>query len=84
LLDAVQDLEITWVTLAEGNPLSGRTLAEANLRAQTGASVVAVRQGGELVPNPSSEIRIRAGDQLALIGESAQVSAAESLLARDA
>ncbi len=80
LVDAVNDLEITWVTLAEGNPLSGRTLAEANLRVQTGASVVAIRQEGALFPNPSSDIRLRAGDHLALIGESSHVSVAVSLL----
>jgi CPA2 family monovalent cation:H+ antiporter-2 len=84
LLDAVQDLEITWVTLAMGSPFAGRTLAQANLRAQTGASVVAIRHEGVVLPNPSSEIVLRAGDQLALIGEDAHVSAAETLLAGSA
>jgi CPA2 family monovalent cation:H+ antiporter-2 len=82
LLDAVHNLEITWVTLAEGTALAGRTLADANLRAQTGASVVAIRKDGGLIPNPASDILLREGDQLALIGESAQVGAAESLLTR--
>jgi CPA2 family monovalent cation:H+ antiporter-2 len=80
LLDAVHDVQITWVTLAPGNHLSGRTLAEANLRAQTGASVVAIRHDGALLSNPASDVRLAAGDQLALIGDSGQVSAAESLL----
>jgi CPA2 family monovalent cation:H+ antiporter-2 len=84
LLDAAQHLEITWVTLAIGNPLAGRTLAEANLRAQTGASVVAIRHEGVVLPNPKSAIVLRAGDQLALIGEDAHVTAAETLLSRGA
>jgi len=80
LVDAVPELDITWVTLAKENPLSGRTLAEANLRTQTGASVVAIRHEGALLRNPSPDVVLRAGDQLALIGERSQVSAAELLL----
>jgi monovalent cation:H+ antiporter-2, CPA2 family len=84
MLDAVHGVEVSWVTLAEGNALAGRTLADANLRALTGASVVAVRNAGGLVPNPAPDILLRAGDQLALIGEISQVSAAESLLSAGA
>ena len=83
LLGAAQDVEITWVTLAPGNALSGQTLAEANLRAQTGASVVAIRRDQVLIPNPSADLQLCAGDQLALIGESPQVSAAEAVLSGD-
>ena len=80
LLDAVHHVEVTWVTLAEANPLSGRTLLEANLRALTGVSVVAIWHEGVLVPNPPPDVRLCAGDRLALIGERSQVSAAQSLL----
>jgi len=80
MLDASHDVDISWVTLTQDSLLSGRTLAEANLRAQTGASVVAIRRDGALLPNPSTDLRLQLGDQLALIGESSQVAAAETLL----
>ena len=39
LLSATQGIEITWFTLDSGSPLAGQTLAAANLRARTGASI---------------------------------------------
>jgi K+/H+ antiporter YhaU regulatory subunit KhtT len=42
---------------------------------------LAVRRGEALVPNPPPEFPLRAGDQLALIGEGPQLAAAESFLA---
>jgi CPA2 family monovalent cation:H+ antiporter-2 len=79
LLDATHEAELTWVTVAPDSALSGKTLVESELRARTGASVVAVRRHEELVTNPSPEFRLRAGDQLGLIGLYSQVSVAESL-----
>ena len=78
LLEAAENLEITWVPVAGG--LDGRTLAEANLRAKTGASVVAMHRDGALVPAPAPETRLKAGDRLALIGAPEHLEAAESFL----
>jgi CPA2 family monovalent cation:H+ antiporter-2 len=84
LLDAAHEVELSWVTVAPDSPLSGKTLVEADVRARTGASVVAVRRDEELLPNPSPELRLRAGDELALIGVRSQVSVAEALATNDA
>jgi CPA2 family monovalent cation:H+ antiporter-2 len=46
----------------------GRTLAEVNLRALTGASVLAILRGETGILMPSSEEVLREGDVLALIG----------------
>ncbi len=80
LLDAVHELEIAWIPLAEDNPLIGQTLAEANIRARTGASVVAILRDGRVIPNPKSLTVFQAGDLLGLIGEPVQLQAAEHLL----
>jgi CPA2 family monovalent cation:H+ antiporter-2 len=53
LLEAESGIEIRWFRLPDASPLLGRTLADANLRARTGASVVAILRHGELSPNPS-------------------------------
>lgn len=80
LLEAAQDVEISWAPVADGSPFSGRTLAEANLRARTGASVVAIHRDGSVVPGPAPETRLRAGDRVGLIGRPEHVEAAETLL----
>ena len=59
---------LEWVTVAAGSPLSGATLAEANVRAATGASVIAVQRGSETVASPEAEFRVEAGDTLVAIG----------------
>ncbi|HSL29462.1 MAG TPA: cation:proton antiporter [Anaerolineales bacterium] len=80
LLDAVNSIEIKWFRLAEKNPLIGRTLADANLRARTGASVIALLREGELMANPKSMTRFQAGDRIGLVGDKEEIEAVENLL----
>ncbi len=80
LMDAARNLEITWVGVPEGGPAARRTLAELELRARTGASVVALFRADALIPSPASDFRIEPGDRLGLIGDPAHVEAAEALL----
>jgi CPA2 family monovalent cation:H+ antiporter-2 len=79
LLHAAEGLEITWMTLGPGTSLVGRSLAEADIRSRTGASVVALFRGGRLIPNPKSMIVFEGGDRIAVIGEPEQVAAARAL-----
>ena len=62
---------LEWVTVAPGSPLDGATLGEADVRAETGASVVAVQREAETVANPDADFRIAAGDTLVAIGSRA-------------
>lgn len=81
LLTVTSNIEITWLQLPPGNPLVGQTLAEANLRARTGASVVAIMRNKELMANPKSMTVFEADDRIGLIGEREQIKAAEKLIA---
>ena len=76
LLNAAEGLEITWMELGPGSGLVGRSLAQADIRSRTGASVVALFRGGRLIPNPKSMIVFETGDRIAVIGEPEQVAAA--------
>ena len=55
--------------------LVGRTLVEANLRARTGASVVALVRDHQVLANPKSNMLFAAGDLVGLIGDPEQVAA---------
>lgn len=79
LLEASSNIEITWFRLASDNPLIGQTLAEANFRARTGASVVAILRNRELIANPKSMTMFELEDRVGLIGDKEQVRAAEQL-----
>jgi CPA2 family monovalent cation:H+ antiporter-2 len=80
LIDAANNISVHWYRLPEGNLLVGQTLANANLRARTGASLIAILRDGELMANPKSMTVFKPGDRLGLIGVQDEVEAAEKLL----
>ncbi len=75
LLAAVRGVEIAWHSIMENSPLIGRSLAEANIRAHTGASVIAVIRAHSVIPNPKSNTQFLEGDLLGLIGTAQEISA---------
>jgi CPA2 family monovalent cation:H+ antiporter-2 len=63
-----------------GGPSAGRTLAELDLRGQTGASVIAIERAGQGIVYPGAREPLRAGDVLVLAGSDEAVEAARRLL----
>jgi CPA2 family monovalent cation:H+ antiporter-2 len=84
MLHAADSIEVTWFHLSADNTLVGQTLADANLRAQTGASVVAILRNRELMANPKSATIFEAEDRVGLIGDEEQMEAAGRLFAETA
>jgi CPA2 family monovalent cation:H+ antiporter-2 len=84
LIHASGNIEVIWLQLGSGNPLAGQTLASANLRARTGASVVAIMRNRQLIANPKSMTVFEAEDRIGLIGDHEQIAAAEQLLSESA
>lgn len=73
-------IELAWLTLPDTSPLLGKSLAEATIRSQTGASVVAISKGTELWPNPLPDYRFERGDMLGVLGNPEQVDALQQLV----
>lgn len=67
-------LEFSWVTLAANSPLIDRTLGEAKIRSQTGATIVAIMRPNRLIINPDPAETLRAGDVLAVLGNHAAIA----------
>jgi CPA2 family monovalent cation:H+ antiporter-2 len=80
LVATVRNMEIAWRVVGAASPLVGKTLAEANMRAQTGASVIALVRNRQVQANPKSSTVFQVGDLIGLIGEPEQTKAAEQLL----
>jgi len=72
------DTLLEWVEVDEDSPIAGRTLAESDLRAKTGASVVAIERGDDVIPSPGADTTIRAGDTLVVVGTRADCEDFES------
>ena len=81
LVGAVRGIEIVWRGLESGSLLAGKTIAEANLRATTGVSVIALIRQGTVEANPKTGTILSSGDVLGLIGEKDQIASAEPLFA---
>jgi len=58
----------------------GQTLAELNLRARTGATVVAIGRGGDTAVLPTGHERLTHRDTLAVSGSAEAVERARALL----
>lgn len=72
---------LTAVRLPEGSPAAGQTLLELNLRALTGASVLAItRTDGSVVSPPTAKDVVLTGDLVAMTGTGEAIQAARKLL----
>jgi TrkA domain protein len=80
---ALGELEIEWLTLEDDSPFVGRTLAESQLRQETGASVIAIIRDDRAVPNPPPDTTFAAGDTLLIIGSHEQCDAARARISAD-
>lgn len=78
VLPGLEDLHA--VVIAPGGSACGATLAELNLRAVTGATVLAIRREEGGIVTPSGQEALEAGDVLALSGTDQAVEAARMVL----
>jgi len=73
-----------WRRLLAQSPLVGQTLAEADLRAQSGASVIVIIRAGQTLPNPKSSTRFMGDDLIGVIGDTAQITCLDAILGESA
>jgi len=71
---------LTPIVLVAGAPAIDKTLAELDLRAKTGASVLAIGRDGGGIATPRPDEPLRRGDVLALAGSDEAIEAARALL----
>ncbi|MFB6089425.1 MAG: cation:proton antiporter regulatory subunit [Halobellus sp.] len=72
------DTLLEWVEVDADSPVAGQTLGEADLRRETGASVVAIERGDSVIASPGSETPIETGDTLVVVGSREAYEAFES------
>jgi CPA2 family monovalent cation:H+ antiporter-2 len=75
------DHEIVACRVAPGSPAAGRALAEIELRRRHGVTVLTIRRGDQIHPNPSGHERLEAGDVAVLFGRPKSIAAALPLFA---
>lgn len=81
-LSIFADAQIEWLTLADGSPLAGKTLAESAIRGETGANILAhLDASGAFQQSPDPQTCLKPGDILVAMGAPEQLKTLESLIA---
>ncbi len=80
IADAVGVGPLMWVRVPNGSGAIGMTVADLNLHAITGVSVMAIVRDGNSIVMPGGEEILHAGDTLALAGSSEAIAAARDML----
>ncbi|GAA4968660.1 cation:proton antiporter regulatory subunit [Kineococcus glutinatus] len=81
LREQIEGLATEGIYVEAGSPYDGRTLADAQIRSRTGASVVAVVRKGDVMPSPTPSHRFHAGDKVVVVGTEDGVRETAKLLA---
>ena len=80
LPDSIRRMPVSTHRVNAGEWAVGRTVAEINLRATTGASVLAITRGTRSLAPPSPDERIAEADVLYLVGDDSDVLLARRVL----
>ncbi len=81
MIGALLDRDLDTVNIRSGSPSTGKTIMELQLRTQTGATVVSIERGREVILHPDADVRLEPGDKVMLLGSRDQTDAARKLLA---
>jgi monovalent cation:H+ antiporter-2, CPA2 family len=97
LRQASQAIEVEWVRLSEGQVpeqdeggrltkrgLLGHTIGDLGVRSETGASILAVVRGDEVIPNPGADLALQAGDAVGVLGTPEQRAAFRTIAGANA
>jgi len=71
--------ELATFRVQQGSQLDGESLREGTIRNRSGASVMVIKRGEEMVPNPDPVWELQSGDIVLLLGSTEQLAAAGKL-----
>ncbi|MEC4892209.1 MAG: cation:proton antiporter [Oscillatoria sp. PMC 1051.18] len=80
LREVAPELKNEWLTLPANSPLDNLTLAAANIRNLTGATVMTIQQDEQTTYYPKGETILRSGDKLMVVGNAAELAAFRDLI----
>jgi CPA2 family monovalent cation:H+ antiporter-2 len=76
----LRDANVELVKMPADSAAARKLIRELQLRTQTGASIIGIERGGESLINPGPDEELRAGDQILLLGNRAQLGLARKAL----
>lgn len=67
--EVITDIDTETFLIEEQTPAAGRSIQDLRIRSETGATVIAIRRGEEVIPSPEPVFILQPGDVVYLIGK---------------
>ena len=80
LTKEVPGLSAGRIAVGPGSPYAGRPLGETRARTRTGASIVAIVRGDEVIASPPPSEVLKAGDVLVVIGTPSGIAGVDQII----
>jgi CPA2 family monovalent cation:H+ antiporter-2 len=78
--EVISEIDTETYLVSDRSNASGRSIKDLRIRTKTGATVIAVKRGNEIIPSPELEFLLMPGDILYLIGSKESLLKAFALL----
>ncbi|MBE0465812.1 MAG: cation:proton antiporter regulatory subunit [Candidatus Desulforudis sp.] len=75
----LKNIRIEWIQVAPRSEVANRKIKDTRIRTITGATVIGIQRGDEIIGSPDVEEALLPGDVLMAIGKRAQTKALESM-----
>ncbi|MGL5081017.1 MAG: cation:proton antiporter [Microcoleaceae cyanobacterium] len=79
LLESTEGLKNNWIALDQSSPLVGMTLADADIRQLTGATIMEIARNNQRISYPTGETQLNAADRLFVVGSREELSLFQEL-----
>jgi CPA2 family monovalent cation:H+ antiporter-2 len=70
----IPDVDITTFQVGDGSPVTGKSLAQIELRKKHGVTLLAIRRGDQLLSNPDGNTIIHSGDLLVALSQPSKLA----------
>ena len=78
-IGALLDRDVDAVVVPSRSPVIGKSIPGIQLRTTTGATVVSIERGTDILLNPDFSVTLEANDRVLLMGEPAQIDAVREM-----
>lgn len=75
----IKNIRIEWVKVTANSELANKTIIDSRVRSKTGATIIAIQRGDEMIGSPDVNEVILAGDILMVVGNRQQTKSLDSL-----
>ncbi|MCA1747536.1 MAG: NAD-binding protein, partial [Bacteroidales bacterium] len=83
IFDEMATINIGAVSVEEGSEADGKSVIDLRLRKETGATLLAIKRGDEIIEHPDPAMKMKKGDITYLLGDQEKINFASELFSPD-